>query len=125
MSQKKALVLFAHGSRDPNWRVPFEAILAEVKAQYSDLATLAFLESMQPSLDKGIANMVDSGATSVHIVPLFLAVGSHLKHDMPLLIEQARQAHPTITITTSKAIGEDSDMQNVIAKFAIKTAKLD
>ena len=124
MNHTKAVVLFAHGSRDPNWRLPFEAILAQVKAQYSGLATLTFLENMQPSLQQGVAEMVAAGAQTIQIVPLFLAVGSHLKHDMPELIEQTRQSHPGIKITACETVGENTAIQAAIAHFAIQQAKI-
>ena len=119
MKDKSAVILFAHGSRDPQWRMPFEAILQRVKQSNPGLAGLAFLENMQPSLSESIADMVRAGALEIKIVPLFLAVGSHVRKDLPDLLAQARELHPEVKITASEAIGENQTIQHAIAQFAL------
>jgi sirohydrochlorin cobaltochelatase len=49
--RKHALILFAHGARDPEWALPFEKIRALVSSQRPDLVVeLAYLELMTPRL---------------------------------------------------------------------------
>ncbi len=59
------ILLFAHGSRDPNWKRPFESILAQTQEQASGPVALAFLESMQPDFAQGIASLVGNGANAI------------------------------------------------------------
>ena len=61
-SPATAVVLFAHGSRDPLWRGPIDAVAQEILRQ-SPQATVrcAFLELMSPSL----AEAVDAGRVQV------------------------------------------------------------
>ncbi|MEQ1556280.1 MAG: CbiX/SirB N-terminal domain-containing protein, partial [Gallionella sp.] len=57
-----AIVLFAHGARDPEWAQPFEKMRAQIQARVSDTPVqLAFLELMQPSLSDAIANLDAQG----------------------------------------------------------------
>ena len=72
---RKGIVLFAHGSRDPEWARPFERIAAALSKRKGFLVRLAYLELMQPSLDTAIADLVASGAGSIRIVPLFFGAG--------------------------------------------------
>ncbi|NBR30176.1 MAG: cobalamin biosynthesis protein CbiX, partial [Betaproteobacteria bacterium] len=54
-ADQPALVLFAHGARDPQWAEPFKRIQAAVRARRSGaVVELAFLELMQPVLADAI-----------------------------------------------------------------------
>ena len=47
----RGLLLFAHGARDPQWALPFEAVAQRCRAaRGADRVALAFLEFMTPAL---------------------------------------------------------------------------
>ncbi len=119
--QTTGIILFAHGSRDPQWRLPFEAILESMRAQHAGPTQLAFLECMDPSLPQAIDAMAQTGVKHINVVPVFLAVGSHVRKDLPILLDASRAAHPALIITASAAIGEQIDIQHAIALFALST----
>ena len=119
--QTTGIILFAHGSRDPQWRMPFEAILDSMRAQHAGPAELAFLECMDPSLPKAIDAMAKTGVQHINVIPVFLAVGSHVRKDLPLLLDESRAMHPGLKITASAAIGEQAEIQQAIARFALST----
>ncbi|MFM2407411.1 MAG: Sirohydrochlorin ferrochelatase [Pseudomonadota bacterium] len=102
-----AIVLFAHGARDPEWAQPFEKMRAQIQARVSDTPVmLAFLELMQPTLSDAISTLEKQGAQHLTLIPMFLARGGHLKNDLPKLIAQIQAQHPTLTLHVSPAIGE-------------------
>jgi sirohydrochlorin cobaltochelatase len=102
-----ALVLFAHGSRDPEWAAPFRAVQQRVAAIAPDLAVeLAFLEIMQPSLPEAVDRLVASGRERITIAPLFMAQGAHLKRDLANLVTGVRERHPQIELLLLPAAGE-------------------
>lgn len=117
---KTGILLFAHGSRDPAWKKPFEAILEETRRQFQGPVGLAFLESMSPDFAAGIDTLCAQQVNSIRIVPIFLATGSHMRQDLPLLIEEAAHRHPGIQIYAVPAIGEDTQVQQGIAAYAVK-----
>lgn len=119
LNEKTGLILFAHGSRDPQWRLPFEAILRQTQAHHQGPVALAFLECMEPDLAGAIADMASKHVESIRVIPVFLAVGSHVRQDLPRLINQAQEEHPGINIYTTTAIGEQPDIQRAIAMFAL------
>lgn len=112
-------ILFAHGSRDPQWRLPFEGILKKMQMLSSSPTSLAFLECMTPTLEQAIDDMVSAGIKQITVVPVFLAVGSHVRKDLPLLLEAARLKYPEVTLQASAAIGEQPAIQDAIATFAL------
>jgi len=112
-------ILFAHGSRDPQWRLPFEGILKKMQALSSSPTSLAFLECMAPTLEQAIDDMVSAGIKQITVVPIFLAVGSHVRKDLPILLAAARLKHPDLVLQASAAIGEQPAIQEAIALFAL------
>ncbi len=123
--QTTGIILFAHGSRDPQWRLPFEAILQSMRDQHTGPTALAFMECMEPSLPEAIEAMAQTGLHHINIIPVFLAVGSHVRKDLPLLLDDARAKHPGLKITSSAAIGEQVEIQQAIARFALNTLSTD
>lgn len=118
MSQAAGLVLFAHGARDPEWAEPFRTIAGRVAAHRRDLdVRLAFLELQAPSLAEAIAELAAAGRTTIHIAPLFMAQGGHLKKDVPLLLDDIRSRQPALTIELLPAIGDVADLRNAIADW--------
>lgn len=111
---KEGIVLFAHGSRDPEWSRPFESLAAELSKKH--VVRLAYLELMQPPLADAIASLADAGVDSIRVVPVFLAQGGHVKQDLPRLVAAARSAHPNINITLEQAIGERPQVLAAIAR---------
>ena len=103
----KAILIFAHGARDPEWAQPFESLRDAVATQKPNArVTLAYLEFMQPALAEALDDLIATGATDIDIVPAFMAQGGHLKRDLPLLIDAARLRHPNARLTLQPALGE-------------------
>ena len=114
-----AILLFAHGARDPSWAEPFRRIAARLGRKQSALRVeLAFLEIMQPDLASAVAGMASEGIGHITVVPLFLAQGGHLKQDLPRLLADIRSRHPAMQIDVTSAIGDSEDLTDAIADWA-------
>jgi sirohydrochlorin cobaltochelatase len=115
-----AIILFAHGARDPEWAAPFRRIAARLRECSPNFPVqLAFLELMQPALADAVARMAADGITRITLVPLFLAQGGHLKEDLPRLLDDIRRGHPGVTIDITEAIGDSEVMTAAIADWAL------
>lgn len=120
-----AIVLFAHGSRDPLWRAPIDAVAASIRQQDTRMAvSCAFLELMTPDLDTAIEALVQQGHRSIRIVPLFLGMGRHVRQDLPALLAHQRRLHPEILLDCQCAIGEQEEMIHFIAQLALGAPSL-
>ena len=116
----QTLILFAHGARDPRWAAPFERLQGILQTRLPSVNVgLAFLEFMTPDLPSLVEQAVASGSLAVRIVPVFLGQGGHVLRDLPLLLDQLRQAHPTLALTVAQAVGEDADVLNAIADYCV------
>jgi sirohydrochlorin cobaltochelatase len=114
---KPGFVLFAHGSKDPDWSRPFEQIAATLGRKVpAAVVALAYLEH-GPSLSEALAALQAKGAGSARVVPLFLGQGGHAKNDLPRLVGQARAAHPGLAISLDRTIGEEPAVIEAIASL--------
>ncbi|MFY9329483.1 MAG: CbiX/SirB N-terminal domain-containing protein [Georgfuchsia sp.] len=117
----KGIVLFGHGSRNPDWAKPFHAIQeAILSLSPCTLVKLAFLESMRPTLDEAVDELAKCGADEIDIVPVFLATGGHVAKDLPQLAANAMVRHPHIAIAVAAPAGESGLVIDAMAAYALK-----
>ncbi|MFZ3127749.1 MAG: CbiX/SirB N-terminal domain-containing protein [Rhodoferax sp.] len=117
---RRGIVLFAHGSRDPLWHKPIEAVAAHIATLSAHTPVVcAYLELSSPDLSAAATTLVDDGVQSVTIVPMFLGVGKHAREDLPVLVAQLRQQHPMVQFTLQPAIGEDARLVELLARIAL------
>jgi sirohydrochlorin cobaltochelatase len=117
----KGILLFGHGARNPDWAAPFFRIREEILVRDpSTCVELGFLELMRPTFDEGIQALVFKGATEVVVVPIFMAAGSHIKKDLPLMAASAMDKHPSLNITLAAPVGEAAPVLGAMADYALK-----
>ncbi|GGY03557.1 hypothetical protein GCM10007160_34160 [Litchfieldella qijiaojingensis] len=110
-----ALILLAHGSRDPNWRAPFDRLAASLAQRSPTPLRLAYMELCEPSLEVTVTELCSQGITHADILPLFFAAGRHLREDVPGQVETLHQAHPTIRLTLLAPVGEHPAFVDALA----------
>ena len=111
-----ALILFAHGARDPAWREPVDALARRLRTTLAQVPVVtAFLELMTPTLAEAVAAAVEGGATRIAVAPVFWAQGGHLKRDVPALLAHVCAAHPEVRIDLWPVLGERDAVLDAIA----------
>ncbi len=117
----KAIILFAHGARDPDWAKPILAIRTAMLARQPQARVeAAFLEFIAPQLPETIDRLVASGHRDITIVPMFMAQTGHTKRDLPALLDAARMRHSGLTIHLATPIGEAAGVVAAIADYALR-----
>jgi sirohydrochlorin cobaltochelatase len=117
--EKRAVVLFAHGSRDPLWHKPMEAVAARLLANEPALAVrCAYLELSTPDLASVCQELTQAGVCAISVVPMFLGVGRHAREDLPLLLAQLRTQYPQVLFELKPAVGEDTRLVQLLAQIA-------
>ena len=106
------IILLAHGSPDPLWKQPFESLFSQISENYgAENTSLAYMELTTPTLEDVIETL-DEQVKSVAVLPLFLAVGRHLRKDVPEQIEILKSNG--LQIELLPPIGEDTLVKNAI-----------
>ena len=80
----RGIILFAHGSRDPLWHKPIEAVAALIATQSpATQVVCAYLELSTPDLAAATQTLLDRGVRSITLLPMFLGVGKHSDFGSP------------------------------------------
>jgi sirohydrochlorin cobaltochelatase len=114
------IVLFAHGSRDPAWRAPIEAVAARMRALDAQThVSCAYLALTEPDLPTAVQTLLSAGVRAITVWPMFLGAGRHADKDLPRLIDELRARHAGVTFTLQPAMGEHPDVLEVMARTAL------
>jgi sirohydrochlorin cobaltochelatase len=121
----QATVFFCHGSRNPQWREPFESLAADYVRRFPQQPVrLAFLELMSPTLPEVLAELAATGIEVVRVVPLFLAPGAHTSRDLPALVAQAREQWPALQVDVAPTLLEAEPLRAAIVDALLAPGSL-
>ncbi len=90
-SEKKAVLIIAHGSRSAEWNelvLSLENVVSErlSSENISGKTRVAFMEMAQPSIADVIRDLEKSGIEQVFAVPLFINLSGHSMFDVPAIL---------------------------------------
>ncbi|MBI3590852.1 MAG: CbiX/SirB N-terminal domain-containing protein [Candidatus Melainabacteria bacterium] len=116
---KHCLILIAHGSKELQWRRPFERLIGKLKRELpGDYISIAYIESLKPSLSEVMKNLSNKkSANYIKLLPLFMAAGSHINRDIKELVSRARKKSPKLKIEVLPPIGEHPKISSVICEI--------
>ncbi|MFC5803387.1 sirohydrochlorin chelatase [Streptomyces formicae] len=101
-----ALLVIAHGSRDPRHAATVHALVRRVRSQKPELrVSTAFLDFNAPSVPQVLERMANDGVRDVVALPLLLTRAFHAKADIPSVLRDARTRHPRLRITQAEVLG--------------------
>ena len=136
-----ALILLAHGSKDPKWCKSFENLAVgagpaigpastrrlgetgEARQGRRDLhLQLAYMDLVEPSLFSVTKQLSNNGIKKIKILPLFMSSGGHIDKDIPKLVKELKVKFPSIDFEILPPIGEHpkvvSSMKAIIKEYA-------
>ena len=122
---QQGIVLFAHGSRDPLWRLPIEAVAQQIQSLSPGVSVkCAFLELTTPDLPTCVQEMTTQGLKKIVVIPMFLGIGKHAREDLPQIMKQLQSEHAGIQFELRRAIGEEPELTLAMAQIALKSIDL-
>jgi len=108
----QAIVLFAHGSRDPLWHRPIQAVAQRIRTRSPQTQVeCAYLELTAPDLPTCVASLLQQGCTSLRILPMFLGIGKHAR--------ELRASHPELHIDVLPSVGEHPALIALMSDLAL------
>ena len=124
MTTSSALILLAHGSRDPLWRAPFEQIATQIRSQRDDVQVrTAYMELCEPRAETVVVELLTLGVQHITIAPLFLGMGAHTREDLPELLQTLQTAHPQVRFEVLPTLGENSALLALISEQLLGALK--
>jgi sirohydrochlorin cobaltochelatase len=113
---KQVLILLAHGSRDPRWKLPVERLCRALRSKLHGIdVSLAYLERSRRDLESQVGVFAELGFRRLTIVPVFIGSGRHLKRDLTKKVKVLRRRHQSLRIVVQRAIGEQPRVMAAIA----------
>ncbi len=114
----KALLIVAHGSRNPNSNRETEALTEAVRGRELDYEIVehAYLELAEPNIPAATAGLINRGVDSITLVPLFLASGNHVERDMPAILDELKNSYPKSRFSMTAHIGANTSFADLIVK---------
>jgi sirohydrochlorin cobaltochelatase len=122
LGKSECLVLLAHGSKDPLWRVPFERIVDAVQGQSEETKVrLAYMQFVEPTLMDVARECVGQQVWHLRILPVFLSTGVHLTTDVPEQVNRVKEQFPQLEVEVLAPVGEDPRFAGLIQQIVIET----
>ena len=102
------MILLAHGSSDKQWAETFISLTAPSRNKHTNIA-LAFMELNSPSLEDVTLEAIRNNYDHITVLPLFLAKGKHLRHDIPKQLAVLKKKF-AIEIDLLPPLGEQAEL---------------
>jgi sirohydrochlorin cobaltochelatase len=122
MSSNTFTLLVAHGSRDERWKQPFQALIQRIKRTSPHaLVDLCYMEMTTPTADEVLATLDVSHLTHLQILPIFMAAGAHVAHEIEEMKLSIAQRFPHLSVEVLPPIGEHPLVQDAFQDIILKT----
>jgi sirohydrochlorin ferrochelatase len=109
------VLVLAHGSKRQETEETLDALIKLIKEKTGEqLVIPVYLQFSQPDLQAGITQLVESGADSIKVIPMFLFDGIHVTWDIPQELTAIKQKYPHIAIKISKHLGADERIADIL-----------
>ena len=109
-----AVVLAAHGSRLADANAAHDALSHRVADRLGMPVVPGYLELAEPTIAAAIESAVADGAERVLVLPYFLHPGNHTAHDIPAIVDEAREQHPEVAIELLALFGADGRLGDLL-----------
>jgi sirohydrochlorin ferrochelatase len=112
---KTAILLIAHGSREPEANADLEHVAAEMrKRARCKIAVASYLEIAEPGIVEGGRRCVEAGARCIVMLPYFLSAGTHVRRDLAAAQTKLAKMFPNVEFLLAEPLGPHPLMIQVV-----------
>ncbi len=116
------LILIAHGSRDPDWRLSLEELRTSVDTGCpSEKVRLAFMQFAGPELREVVQEGLSQGVQHFRLLPLFMSSAGHVEKDIKPMVAELEGVFPQATLELLTPIGENPLFQGLVQAIVNNT----
>lgn len=122
-----ALVLVAHGSRDPAWFAAAEDIARRAATRLPADCPVrnAYLELAGPSLEDVVGALAEKGCRRLRLFPLFIGMGHHVRSDLPRRVAALAARWPGLRLDVLPSAGDLAPILDALADQAVRSLPLE
>ena len=119
-----ALLLIAHGSREPQANDDLHHLAEQLRRQSRYLIVEpAYLELAEPNIDVGGVRCVEQGASRVILVPYFLSAGVHVRRDLTGARDRLAAHFPAVEFRLAEPLGQHAKLAEIVAERAAEAER--
>ena len=112
-----AVLIMAHGSRIAEANDAAREVATMVQEMTGhEIVEVSFRELHEPNIQQGIDNCVARGAKKILLIPYFLFMGAHVRHDLPEEIEAAQKRHPGLEMVMGPHLGVHRKLAEIVSE---------
>ncbi len=115
---KTALLLIAHGSRQPEANADLHHVAGELRRRGWEIVVASYLELADPDIVGGGRACVAAGAERVLLLPYFLSAGTHVRRDLTAARDALAAEFPAVSFLLAEPLGRHPLMIDVVAARA-------
>jgi sirohydrochlorin ferrochelatase len=118
-TMKTALLLIAHGSREPDANNDLHALADALRGrgEYAILEA-SFLELAEPTIEAAGRRCVEQGAERVILLPYFLSAGVHVKRDLQRYRDELATQFPVVEVLLAQPLGRHPLLREIVLQRA-------
>ncbi len=117
-----ALLLIAHGSRQPEANADLEYVAEALRQRGYSITVASYLELAQPDIEEGGVCCVAAGARRVVLVPYFLSAGIHVRRDLTAVRDRLAARFPEVEFRLAEPLGRHPLLLDVVEERAREAA---
>jgi sirohydrochlorin ferrochelatase len=125
-TSETALVVIAHGSREPDANADAVYLAREVeKRGVYAFVEAAYLELAEPTIEQAVETCIRRGAKRIILVPYFLAAGVHVRRDLTEITRHLSIDHPGSAFGLAEPLGRHPALVDIVIERASGVAEND
>lgn len=123
-ARDQGVIVIGHGSRREGANEDFVEFARELQSQDVDAEyRAAFLSNGRPGLEDAARDMAARGIRRIVVVPVFLSAGSHVREDIPRIIQQVRDSCPELQVVQAEHVGAHPGLAALVREQAARAAR--
>ncbi|MFD3163347.1 sirohydrochlorin chelatase [Herpetosiphon sp. NSE202] len=117
--RQAGLLILVHGSPRPASNAPIQAVAERVRQTTPWAAVqVCFMDLNEPSIPAALDGLIAQGLEQVVAVPYFIQFGSHVREDLPEIIQAGRERHAHAQIVLAQHLDYDELLIDVLTDRA-------
>jgi len=126
IAMNTALLLIAHGSRQPEANADLFALAEQIRAigKFA-IVEASFLELAEPAIDVAGRKCVSLGARRVILAPYFLSSGIHVRRDLQRYRDELAAEFADVTFVLAEPLGRHPALSEIVIQRAMEAEAAD
>lgn len=113
---KRAVILLAHGTRDPEASKPVHDYAKKLASVVGMTVEPCLREFIEPSVPTVVKKLIEQGMERIVVIPFFLFQSAHVTRDIQKDLSIEKGKYPNVEFAVGEPIGYDDAMVDLLQR---------